>query len=168
MPILFTSPKRPTHTSLIALSAFLLLTGLFTACNSAPPPSVAPMAVATPAATIDPCAAVTDAALIKEISDKIKADPQFEKQLGHIAVNSKNRVVMLLGWAKGEAAVATLAQYAAAVKCVSKVENQLNPKLTVGCGNEQENCPGVGCVPIGQCAPPVGGSSNSPQSPNSN
>lgn len=164
MSILFTSPKR----SLIAVSALLFLTGLFTACNSAPPPNAAPMAVATPAATIDPCAAVTDASLIKEISDKIKADPQFEKQLGHIAVNSKNRVVMLLGWAKGEAAVAMLAQYAGAVKCVSKVDNQLNTKLTVGCGNDKEDCPGVGCVPIGQCAPPVGGGSNSPQGSGSN
>ncbi len=150
MSKLFTSPNR----SQVAALALSLLIGLFTACNA---PAPTPTAVATPAAAIDPCAAVTDAALIKEISDKIKADPQFEKQLGHIAVNSKNRVVMLLGWAKGEAAVNTLSQYAGAVKCVTKVNNQLNTKLTVGCGNEQEDCPGVGCVAIGQCAPPVGG-----------
>ncbi|NOT60909.1 MAG: BON domain-containing protein [Acidobacteria bacterium] len=158
MSKLIPSPKA------ILLATLVLLTGLCVACNSAPSP--APTAMATPAATMDPCATVTDAALIKEISDKIKADPQFEKQLGHIAVNSKNRVVMLLGWANGEAAVNTLSQYAGAVKCVSKVENRLNTKLTVGCGNDQEDCPGVGCVPIGQCAPPVGTGQNQPSSNN--
>lgn len=162
-------PKHLTHLrcSFAVLAALSLLTGLFSACNSAPPaggltaapagtvgPTEAPAAVVTP--TEHPCAAVTDAAIIKEIAGKIKADPQFQTQLKHIAVNSKGRVVTLLGWAKGEAAVATLARYAGAAQCVSKVDNQLNTKLTVGCGNDKEDCPGVGCVPLGQCVPPVG------------
>ena len=156
-------PKHLTHSrcSLALLLALSLLVGLFSACNSAPPAATTgdptPAAAATVAPTENPCAAVTDAAIIKEIADKIKADPQFQTQLKHIAVNSKGRVVTLLGWAKGAAAVATLARYAAAAQCVSKVDNQLNTKLTVGCGNDKEDCPGVGCVPLGQCVPPVSG-----------
>ena len=149
-------PTNNLRLPLVALLILLITTGLLSGCNAAPP---TPTAAPAPVAAVDDCAGVSDSALIKEIADKVRADAQFQGQLKHIAVNSKDRVITLLGWAKGEAGVAALGQYANATKCVAKVNNLLYPKLTVGCGNDEEDCPGIGCVRIGQCTSGIGGGS---------
>jgi hypothetical protein len=148
-------PKMSNNARLpfVTLVALLLVSAILSACNSAQP--TAPVATPTPA-VVDACAGVSDSAIIKEIGDKVRADAQFKGQLDHIAVNSKDRVVSLLGWAKGEAGVAAIAQYATATKCVTKVNNLLHTRLTVGCGNDEEDCPGIGCVPRGQCSSGLG------------
>ena len=86
------------------------------------------------------CSTVTDADIVKEIQEKIKADPQFKDQLKQINVSSKDRVVTLNGWVKGQAAKTTLGKYAKAAKCVKRVINNLGTRLKVGCGPRERPC----------------------------
>ena len=113
--------------------AFFLLVGAFAAQSNkkaakpAPPPKV-------------DCSTITDADIVKAIQDKIKADPKFKKQLKLINVSSKDKVVILNGWVKGQAAKTTVDKYAKSVKCVQSVTNDLKTRLTVGCSPGQKPC----------------------------
>ncbi|MGH9799114.1 MAG: BON domain-containing protein [Blastocatellia bacterium] len=111
----------------------LLLVGAFAAQGDKKPAKPAPPA------KVD-CSAVTDADIVKEIQDKIKADPQFKDQLRQINVRSKGNVVTLEGRVKGPAAKTTAGKYAKVAKCVKKVVNKLGTKLTVGCSPGQKLC----------------------------
>jgi osmotically-inducible protein OsmY len=86
------------------------------------------------------CSKVTDADIIKEIQDKIKADPKFKDQLKRINVSSKDKVVTLNGWVKGQAAKNTVGKYAKSATCVKSVVNKLGARLTVGCSPGQKPC----------------------------
>ncbi|MDX2041671.1 MAG: BON domain-containing protein [Acidobacteriota bacterium] len=86
------------------------------------------------------CSAVTDADILKEVQDKIKADPKFKDQLKQINVSVADKVVTLNGWVKGGAAKATIGKYAKSAKCVKSVKNNLGTRLKVGCSPGQKLC----------------------------
>jgi len=113
--------------------ASLLLVGAFAAQGDKKP------AKPTKPAKID-CSTVTDADIVKEIQDKIKADPKFKDQLKQINISSKDKVVTLNGWVKGQPAKTTVGKYAKTAKCVKSVANKLGARLTVGCGPGQKPC----------------------------
>ncbi len=81
------------------------------------------------------CAAVTDADIVKAIHEKIKADSRFNDQWKHINVSSKERVVLLNGWVKGQESVKTLGKYARSTECVKDVKNRLSSVRKDGCGD---------------------------------
>lgn len=112
--------------------ASLLLIGAMAAQNDKKP------AAQAKSAKID-CSTVADADIVKEIQDKIKADPKFKDQLKQVNVSSKDKVVTLNGWVKGQPAKTTVGKYAKA-KCVKSVANKLGTRLTVGCGPGQKPC----------------------------
>lgn len=128
------SNQSITQRTLIVLSlASLLLIGALAAQGDKKP--------AKPAspAKVD-CSAVTDADIVKEVQDKIKADVKFKDQLKQINVSSKDRMVTLNGWVKGQPAKTTAGRYAKAVKCVKGVANNLGTRLKVGCSPGQKPC----------------------------
>lgn len=86
------------------------------------------------------CSAATDADIVKEIQDKLKADPAFKDQLKQINVSSKNRIVTLNGWVKGDKAKLAVGKYARSAKCVKSVVNKLATRLKVGCSPGQKPC----------------------------
>ncbi len=116
--------------------ASLLLIGAMAAQNDKKPAK--PAAPAKPA-KVD-CSTVTDADIVKEIQEKIKADAKFKDQLKQINVSSKDKVVTLNGWVKGQPAKVTVGKYAKAAKCVKSVANNLGTKLKVGCSPGQKPC----------------------------
>lgn len=86
------------------------------------------------------CSTVTDADIVKEVQDKIKADARFKDQLKQINVSAKDKVVTLNGWVKGAAAKAAVGKYAKSARCVKSVKNSLGTRLKVGCGPGQKPC----------------------------
>lgn len=122
-----------TKRTIVVLSlSSLLLVGALAAqggkkpAKPAPPPPV-------------DCSTVTDADIVKTIQEKIKGDPKFNDQLKQINVSSKNKVVTLNGWVKGQPAKVVVGKYAKA-QCVKSVVNSLGTKLKVGCSPGQKPC----------------------------
>src|SRR4029077_9778111 len=87
----------------------------------------------------------TDAAIVKAIQDKIKADARFNDQRDHINVMSRNRAVKLEGWVRGAAQKNAISGFARKTKCVLKVTNLLQTKRTGQCTGTQKACCG-GCI----------------------
>jgi osmotically-inducible protein OsmY len=87
----------------------------------------------------------TDAAIVKAIQDKIKADARFNDQRDHINVMSKNGAVKLEGWVRGAAQKNAISGFARKTKCVLKVANLLQTKRTGQCTGTQKACCG-GCI----------------------
>ncbi len=128
------SNQSITKRTFIVLSlASLLLIGALAAQSDKKPAKPAP------AAKVD-CSTVTDADIVKAIQEKIKADPKFKDQLKQINVSSKDHMVTLNGWVRGQAAKATVGKYAKTAACVKKVANNLGTRLKVGCSPGQKPC----------------------------
>jgi osmotically-inducible protein OsmY len=87
----------------------------------------------------------TDAAIVKAIQEKIKADARFNDQRDHINVMSKNGAVKLEGWVRGTAQKNAISGFARKTKCVLKVTNLLKTKRTGACSGTQKACCG-GCI----------------------
>jgi osmotically-inducible protein OsmY len=113
--------------------ASLLLIGAFAAQGDKKPTKPAPP-------TRVDCSTVTDADIVKAIQEKIKADPKFKDQLKQINVSSRDKVVTLNGWVKGQAAKTTVGKYAKSAKCVKSVANSLDTRLTINCSPGQKPC----------------------------
>jgi hypothetical protein len=92
-----------------------------------------------------PKTAETDAAIVKAIQDKIKADARFNKQRDHINVMSKKGAVKLEGWVVGAAQRNAISGFARKTKCVIKVINLLDKKRGGQCTGTQKACCG-GCI----------------------
>lgn len=86
------------------------------------------------------CASTTDPQIVTAIQEKIKADNRFDNQWRHINVDSRNRIVTLMGWVKGRAQINVLFKYARSTACVRRVINRLRPFRTVGCAPGQKVC----------------------------
>ena len=86
------------------------------------------------------CATVADADIVAAVQAKIKADHRYDGQWTHINVSSQGRVVTLDGYVVGKGAIARLAGYARAVRCVARVRNNLSSYKSAGCGPGQKSC----------------------------
>jgi osmotically-inducible protein OsmY len=117
---------------LLPLASLLMIGALASQGNKKPAKPAAP-------AKID-CSTVTDADIVKQVQDKIEADPKFKDQLKQINVSSKNKVVTLDGWVKGQPAKNTVGAHAKSIKCVMSVANKLGTRLKVGCSPGQKPC----------------------------
>ncbi len=91
------------------------------------------------------CSQTTDEELVKAIREKLAAIPDFKKQMRHINVSVKTRVVTLEGWISGKGAVAQAAKIASTTKCVRRVINKLKPNGGGSCGPGQKPC-GDTCI----------------------
>ncbi|MDQ3011125.1 MAG: BON domain-containing protein [Acidobacteriota bacterium] len=116
----------------LLLASLLLISALAAQGNKKPAKPAAP-------AKVD-CSAVTDADIVKEVQGKIQADVKFKDQLKQINVSSKDRMVTLNGWVKGQPAKTVVGKYAKAAKCVKGVANNLGTRLKVGCSPGQKPC----------------------------
>ena len=117
---------------LLPLASLLMIGALASQGNKKPAKPAPPQKV--------DCSTVTDADIVKQILDKIEADAKFKDQLKQINVSSKNKVVTLNGWVKGQAAKDTVGKYAKSAKCVKSVVNKLGTRLKVGCSPGQKPC----------------------------
>jgi osmotically-inducible protein OsmY len=95
------------------------------------------------------CSTVTDADIVKAVQQKIKEDPQLEAQWKQFNITSKDKVVLLRGWVKGEEAVKTMGKYARQTACVAKVNNRLMSVKADGCGRLQQRCGDI-CIGSGE------------------
>ena len=114
-----------------------------------------PSVKAAPEKAQNKCANTTDAEIVAALNEKIKADKRFDDQWKHINVSSKNRVVTLRGWAKGQAQVDDLIKFARATKCVKRVISKLKPRRTLGCPPGLKPC-GDTCIGKDEECNPIG------------
>jgi hypothetical protein len=97
----------------------------------------------------NPCESTTDAQVVAAIQEKIKADKRFDDQWRHINVSSRNRIVTLRGWVKGQVQVRDLVKFASTTKCVKHVINKLSPRRKIGCPPGTTPC-GDTCIGKGE------------------
>lgn len=106
-------------------------------------------AVATAVNLQDACPTneATDAAIVKAIQEKIRADARFDDQRDHINVMSKNRAVRLEGWVRGTKQKKEIMKFARETECVIKnrIENLLKTERQGSCSPGQRTCCG-GCI----------------------
>jgi osmotically-inducible protein OsmY len=92
------------------------------------------------------CTKTTDADIVKAIYDEMKKKPDYEKQMIHVNVVSKDGVVTLQGWATTAKIKKAIEKIARKNKCVKSVVNQLGDG-PVGCGPGQKKCGDI-CIGI--------------------
>ena len=86
------------------------------------------------------CTKTTDADIVKAIYDAMKKKGNdYDGQIIHVNVVSKDGVVTLQGWAKNEKTKKGIEKIARKIKCVKQVVNQLGDG-PVGCGPGQKRC----------------------------
>ena len=86
------------------------------------------------------CTKTTDADIVKAIYDQMKKKPDYEKQILHINVTSKDGVVTLDGWATTAKIKKAIEKIANKIKCVKQVVSKLELSAGVGCGPGQKKC----------------------------
>jgi osmotically-inducible protein OsmY len=86
------------------------------------------------------CTKTTDADIVKAIYDQMKKKPDYEKQILHVNVTSKDGVVTLEGWATSEKIKKAIEKIAKKTKCVKQVVSKLELSAGVGCGPGQKKC----------------------------
>lgn len=93
------------------------------------------------------CPTPDDAAIVKEIMDKMK--PKYKSQMRHVNVRSKDGVVTLEGWVTTKSVRSAIERIAGSTKCVRSITNKLGVGIRSGCGPGQKKC-GEICIPTGE------------------
>ena len=93
------------------------------------------------------CYGTTDADIVNAVKEKLQADPDIAKQMNHLNVSSKRRVVKLEGWLTGQGAIAKAVALTRTTKCVKRVISAGTVKKHGGgsCGPGQKIC-GDTCI----------------------
>lgn len=137
------------HVFVRAIAPILPMTILLLAVVAAPEVRPEQASVSPPPTRVQPCptSEATDAAIVKAIQDKIKADSRFDKQRDHINVMSRNRVVKLEGWVRGVAQKNAITEFARTTDCVirGRIRNLLRTRQQGNCARSQQPCCG-GCI----------------------
>jgi osmotically-inducible protein OsmY len=123
-----------THKSIVKLTLAVLSLVLFSG-------------VAATAQKKTDCTKTTDDAIVKAIYDQMKKKPDYEKQILHVNVISKDGVVTLQGWATNAKIKAGIEKLARKIKCVKQVVNSLDLSAGVGCGPGQKKCGDI-CIGV--------------------
>jgi hypothetical protein len=141
-PANFESPGR----MLLPLMLLLLSASAAGNLKAGRPPTPA-LAAAVNLQAVCPANQATDAAIVKAIQDKIKADTRFDDQRDHINVMSKNRAVKLEGWVLGAEQKQAIMTFAQTTDCVlkNKIKNLLKTERQGSCSPGQKPCCG-GCI----------------------
>ena len=89
------------------------------------------------------CSRTSDADLVKAVKEKLSAE--FKKQMSHVNVSVKNRIVKLEGWLSGKGAVAKAIAIARKTRCVKTVISKLKTSGGGSCGAGLKPC-GDTCI----------------------
>ena len=94
------------------------------------------------------CSRTTDDELTRNIMERLEAVPEIRRQMSHLNVSVKNRVVKLEGWLSNAGLVARARTIAKNTRCVRSVVSKLKTRGGGSCGPGQKPCGDI-CIDKG-------------------